>query len=204
MALNLYGKTNYEVRVPLSLQYSREPVITKSLQQPLLATQWKYSRMAQKTYLFKGMTEKATKACLFAKLFQYNRKFMQWGRMLGPASVPYGYWHSPEEFTAAGYSYMAKEPYYAQVAQFNVTRMSQAPVFNLEIQVDEIIYLYSIRDYDPNDSAQIPSIENLFAAQTYTPVDQRINDQDGGGPRYNSYLRLYSYDENLTGDTEVP
>lgn len=202
MALNLYGETNYEVQVPFSVEYSREPAITKDIYQPNRVTQWKYTRNAQKTYKFKGMTEDATKQCLTAKRYQYNRRFMPWVRFRGSVTE-YGYYHCPDEYRQAGYDYMAKDPYYAQVAQFNVSRNGDAPVYDLQITVNETIALYSTRDYDPNVLSNITNIETLFADQTVTPVDQRINSQDRGGPRYNSYLYEYKYDENLSGDVEV-
>ena len=128
---------------------------------------------------------------------------MQWVRFTGGAGNEYGYYHCPDEYSQAGYSYMVKEPYYSQVAQFDVTRSSDAPVFDLRITVNETIALYSTRDYNTDMLSSIPYVEQLFAEQTVTPVVQRINTQDTGGPRYNSYLYKYDYDNNLTGNIGV-
>ena len=202
MALNLYGKTNYEVKVPLALTYSREVGRGPDIYQPSIATQWRYIRHATKTYVFKGMTEKATKQCLTAKRQQYMRPFMYWQPWSETTGT--GYFHNSDEYNSAGYSYRNKPPYYEQVAQFNVTRVSDAPVFELQITVNETIALYSTRDYDINTLSSLTDIENLFATQTITPVNMRLAGDTTGGPRYNSYLYQYSYDENLSTDIIVP
>ena len=199
MALDSYGVTNYEVEVPLSLLYEREAAVEADIYQPTRETQWRYTRRATKTYLFKGMTEAAVKECLSAKRQQYMRKFMYWKKHSSHSNP---YFHCPDEFSSAGYSGQVKEPYYKQVASFTVMRNSDAPVYNLRITVDEVIALYSVRDYDPADPTKIDDIEELFATQTSTISPQKFAD-DSGGPRYNSYLSEYSYDEDLATDTTV-
>ena len=200
MSLNLYGKTNYEVEVPLSVMYAREAAVQADIWQPTRETQWRYTRRARKTYSFKGMTEAAVKACLEAKRQQYNRRFMYW-TIHDQHSNPY--YHNADEYSAAGYSGRVKAPYYDLVAQFDVTRTSDARVFNIRITVDETIALYSVRDYDPNDPTKLDDIEELFMDQTVTLLPQRFADDTTGGPRYNSYLREYTYDEGLATDTIV-
>lgn len=64
MALNLYGKTNYEVVVPLTIDYGRTTAITPNVYQPTLDLQYRYTRHVAKTYKFKGMTEAAVKECV--------------------------------------------------------------------------------------------------------------------------------------------
>ena len=201
MALNLYGKTNYEVDVPFSIAYSREPAMQKSQRYPTQPTQWRYTRKATKTYNFKGMTEIACKACLDEKQRQYMRLFMPWKRLTTSYS---DYYHCPDEYHFSPFGYLEEDPYRQQVAQFNVSRTSDAPVFDLQITVDETIALFSTYDYDPGTLSGCQHIEQLFSTQTLTPADERIQgDQSQGGPRYLSYLYQYDYDENLQGDTIV-
>ena len=64
MALNLYGKTNYEVVVPMTIEYGRTTAITPNVYQPTLDLQYRYTRHVTKTYKFKGMTEQTLKACI--------------------------------------------------------------------------------------------------------------------------------------------
>jgi len=81
MALNTYGKINYEVDVPMSIEYSKT-MIHPSGGRYGSEPQFMYSRHVTKTYRFKGMDMATTQDCLKAKKAQYCRKFMGW-RLLG-------------------------------------------------------------------------------------------------------------------------
>ncbi len=193
MALNLYGRTNYETVVPLSVEYAREAAVAVSG----MDTQWRYTRHATKTYKFKGLTEAAAKACLADKRRQYTRRFMAWQQ--------YSYYfRSP---TQAQYATGMTEPspYMDQVAQFSVSRDGDAPVYTVQIAIDETVAVYSTRDYDPSTASGCASIEALFATMIADP--QAECDLSGatilGVRYYHAYVHEYSYDEGLTGDVEV-
>ncbi len=198
MALSKYGKTNYEVRVPISFEYAREAAVSSSVSQPDIATQYRYTRHVAKTYLFKGMDENTVKACLDAKRRQYMRRFMQWRQFAV-------YFRCPYEFQQSPYAYMKLPPYTSQVAGFTVSRNGDAPVFDLQIAVDETAAVYSTRDYDPATAAGCAGIESLFTEMT-SDVDNNpiITDYATSPVSYrHSYANEYTYDENLATDEEV-
>jgi len=198
MSLSRYGKTNYEVKVPISFEYAREVAVSADVTQPNLATQYRYTRHVTKTYMFKGMDEKTVKACLDAKRRQYMRRFMQWRQYAC-------YFRCPYEFSQSPYGYMELPPYTSQVAKFTVSRNGDAPVFNLQIAIDETTAVYSTRDYDPTTSAGVASIETLFTKRTSDVDNYPIITGYAENPvnYYHSYTYEYAYDENLTTDVEV-
>ena len=53
MALSKYGKTNYEVKVPISFEYAREVAVSASTAHSNAATQYRSPRHVPTTYLFK-------------------------------------------------------------------------------------------------------------------------------------------------------
>lgn len=198
MSLSKYGKTNYEVKVPISFEYSREVAESANVSQPTKTPQYRYTRHVTKTYMFKGMDEKTVRACLDAKRRQYMRRFMQWREFAG-------YFRSPYEFSNSQYAYMTLPPYTAQVAKFTVSRNGEAPVFNLQIAVDETTAIYSTRDYDPITAEGVASIEALFTQRTSDIDNNPIMTGYLSNPvnYYHSYAYEYTYDEGLTTDVEV-
>ena len=170
--LNTYGKINYEVEVPLSLDYTKS-TIHKAGGQYGSTPQYMYTRRATKTYRFKGMSESTAKACLNDKKIQYNRKFMGW-KLLG------GNWYNKYYFIQFGNPSAAAEDYHAQVATFNVVRNGAAPTFDVQITVNEIVTIYGVWDYNINTPSGIGSLERKFQAYD------------------SSYISTYNYDENLT------
>lgn len=196
MALSSYGKTNYEVVVPMTIDYGRTTAITPNVYQPQLDLQYRYTRHVTKTYKFKGMTEATAKACVQAKRAQYTRRFMQW--------VLYAsYYRSPWELHNTTQSWREQPPYTEQVATFNVTRVSDAPVYDLEITINETTALYSRRNYEPTSLSAIPYIENMFVEKTQDPAGHTIVGELWNTQYYHSYAYEYSYDENLLSDTQV-
>ena len=140
MALNTYGKINYEVVVPMSIEYTKTTVHPAGGQYGSVG-QWRYGRHVQKTYKFKGMDAATTQACLNAKKRQYNRKFMGW-KMEG------NNWRNITYYEKYGRLSGAPEDYFQQVATYNVNRNGNAPSFDVQITVDEVVYLYFSTDYD--------------------------------------------------------
>lgn len=197
MALNLYGITNYSIDVPLTIEYAREAVVTPDVINPHIDTQFRYTRHATKSYKYKGMTEEAARQCLIDKRIQYARPFMYW--------TVYGlYYRYPEQYQSSGRPYLAKPPYVEQVAQFNMTRAGDAPVYDLGITVDETVALYSTRDYDPNTLSAQTQLKTMFEDKTILPLGERLmDDVNAANPRYMTYIHKYDYDENLTGDKIV-
>lgn len=197
MALNLYGKTNYCVDVPYTVEYAREVAVSPDVFNPHRDTQFRYTRHATKSYKYRGMTEEAARQCLIDKRIQYARPFLYW--------TQYGaYWRYPEQYESAGRPYLAKPPYVEQVAQFNMTRAGDAPVYDLGITVDETVALYSTRDYDPNTLSAQTYLKTMFEDKTILPPAERLMDDDMAQyGRYMTYIHKYDYDENLTGDTIV-
>lgn len=128
MAFANWGAHNYEVEVPLSIEYSRS-VVEAATGSYSTQPQYCYTRRARKTYRYKGMTEAAVKECLVAKRAQYTRRFAGWRR----------------QFTR-----MVQLPrsgdYYDQVAAFTVNR--NTVVFDLRIEIDELVNIYSLTNYD--------------------------------------------------------
>lgn len=104
MALNLYGKTNYELVVPFTIDYGRTTAITANVYQTNLEAQYRYTRHVTKSYKFKGMTEAAVKACVQAKRAQYTRRFMQWTNYIN-------YYRSPWELHNTSESWREPPPY---------------------------------------------------------------------------------------------
>lgn len=198
MALSKYGKTNYEVKVPISFEYAREVAVSANNAQPNISTQYRYTRHVTKTYMFKGMDEKTVKACLDEKRRQYMRRFMHWRQFAV-------YFRSPYEFSQSPHGYMELPPYTSQVAKFTVSRNGDAPVFNLQIAVDETTAVYSTRDYDPTTAAGTASIETLFTQRTSDIDNNPIITGYAANPvnYYHSYAYEYTYDEDLTSDVEV-
>lgn len=196
MALNLYGKTNYEIEVPLSFAYSRHVVVNKPATGSRIVPQFQYVRQATKTYSFKGMSEQALKVCIQAKQIQYTRRFMEW-------KFYAQYWRNPFELRQTPEQFVEPPPYMKNVATFNVQRPSDAPVFNLQIVVNETTTLYDTEDYSPNTDSGCQHIEELFTTQTpYTgPVPIWVNYQ--GVKYYKSYAYEYTYDEDLSTDIIV-
>lgn len=138
MAFTSWGTFNCEVISPLALDYSRATIIKGS------TSQWRYTRHATKTYLFKGMDEATLQACLIAKKRQYNRRFASWHK--GTNFI----------YTQRDSSY----DYFEQVAQFSATR--REVVYDLQIAVDETAIVYDNREFDPETDAGCASIESLF------------------------------------------
>lgn len=104
MALNTYGKINYEVMVPISIEYQ------KSVVHPAGGTygstpQYQYDRLVKKTYKFKGMDSATATRCLKDKKAQYNRKFMGW-KMMG------NNWRPPSYFSQWGIVSSSPQPYH--------------------------------------------------------------------------------------------
>lgn len=196
MALNLYGKTNYEIEVPLTFNYSRKAIVMPVSTQSTFKVQYMYTRHATKTYSFKGMTEAALQACLNEKQLLYTRRFMQW-------TFYAQYWRSPFEIHMSQQYYLEPPPYTDQVASFNVTRTSDAPVFDLQIDVNETTILYDTEDYMPNALSGVQHIEQLFTTQTTYTGSIPLWDDYRSVPYYKSYAYEYTYDENLSGDTII-
>ena len=113
------------------------------------------------------------------------------------------YYRSPWELHNTTQSWREQPPYTEQVASFNVTRTSDAPVYDLEITVDETTALYSRRDYNPTTSSGIQSIENMFVTKTQDPAGHTIVGDLWNTEYYHSYAYEYEYDENLNSDTIV-
>ena len=172
MALSTYGKINYEVEVPLSREYLRETVhpsggVYGSV--PL----YKYTRRTRKTYRFKGMTAETAQSCLNEKRAQYNRRFMGWG-LVGVD------WRPPSWFRR--YNRTPPSDYHEQVATFNVVRAGEAPVFDVQITLDEEVAIYGDWDFDVSTSVGCADCEACFAS-----IDSPV-----------SYINSYDYDESLT------
>lgn len=176
MALNTYGKKNYEVIVPISIEYTKETVHPASGQYGSTG-QWKYGRHVTKTYRFKGMDATTATACLTAKRKQYNRKFMGW-KFLG------NNWRNILYYERFGIVSSAPADYYEQVATFNVTRNGSVPTFDVQITVDEVVYLYFSTDYNIQSSTDLAIIESLFQRSS---TSNKL-----------CYVSTYDYDENLT------
>jgi hypothetical protein len=161
MAFSNYGTHNYEVVVPLSLDYASAPIEVAAgsySSTPQLC----HSRHATKTYKFKGMTEAAVKSCLADKRAQYTRRFCTWTR---------------------NWTRMVKQSsssdYYDQVATFNVTRRGDAPVFDLQITVDETVCIYSTTSYDLLTAAGRASLEAQFQRSDLSWVWKYKYDEPG-------------------------
>ena len=176
MALSTYGATNYEVEVPFSIEYTKDTVHPANGLYGFNG-QWRYGRRVQKTYKFKGMDAATTQACLTAKKKQYVRKFMGW-KMLG------NNWRNIGYYEKYGMLASAPEDYFQQVATFNVTRNGDAPSFDVQITIDETVYLYFSTDYSLQSSTDVALIEALFQRAT---AANRL-----------CYVSTYDYDENLT------
>lgn len=140
MAFDNWGAHNTETISPLVVDYGRSTVGSAGT-----TTQYRYSRHAQKTYVIKGLTEAAVKACLAEKKRQYNRKFAAWRK--GTNLI----------YTRAAIAL----DYYAQVATFNVVR--REVVYDLQITVDETALLYlNNKEYDPMTEEGCGLIEGAF------------------------------------------
>ena len=160
MAFESHGFRNYETLVPLSVEYARE-VATPPAGSWSSDVTFKYSRRATKTYVYRGMTEAAAKRCLAEKRRQYMRRFVAW-RWQG-ASVKRD---------------SSANDYYEQVATFNVSK--REVVYDVQITVDETVYIYSTRDYSPVTEAGCKYIERLF---------------NSPGTLHETWVPTYSYDE---------
>ena len=196
MALNLYGTTNYELKVPLTIDYSRETAVRKYPAQPTYGVQYRYMRHVSKTYAFKGMDEKTTKACAQAKQLQYTRKLMEW-------TFYALYYRSPWEMHYCIENWREPPPYTKPMASLNINRPSEAPVFDVEITINETVAVYSLNDFDPSTAQGVAKIEELFMDQTVDSYDNPIVGDRYTVPYYHSYVHLYDYDENLSGDIIV-
>lgn len=146
MAFANWGSHNYEVEVPLSIEYSRAPIEVAAGSYSS-TPQYCYSRRARKTYRYKGMTEAAVKECLVAKRMQYTRRFFSWRRQF------YTMIQQP-----------SSNDYYEQVAAFTVTR--NTVVFDLRIEVDEVVNIYSTTSYDLLTSQGRDALEAQFMRQS--------------------------------------
>lgn len=151
MAFTTHSFANYETLVPLALEYSREVFSSIGLD-----VTYKYIRRATKTYVFRGMTEAAAKRCLEEKRRQYMRRFVAWNFINGNAMR----------------DSMSKD-YYEQVAQFNVTK--REVVYDVQITVDETVFMYSKKDFSPLTEAGCKYIEAMFnipgiIKQTWVPT----------------------------------
>lgn len=104
MALNLYGKTNYEVVQPLSFEYNRTVAVLQYSDTTDLVSQYRYTRKATKCYKFKGLSESALSACLEAKKIQYTRRFMEW-------KFYAQYWRNPYELRMSPTPRLEPPPY---------------------------------------------------------------------------------------------
>ena len=82
-----------------------------------------------------------------------------------------------------------------------MTRVSDAPVYDLEITINETTALYSRRNYEPTSLSAIPYIENMFVEKTQDPAGHTIVGELWNTQYYHSYAYEYSYDENLLSDT---
>lgn len=182
MAFSSHSFTNYEVTVPLAIEYSRETVHPAGGNYGSVP-QYKYTRRVTKTYRYKGMTEAALKACIAAKRRQYCRRFMAWTLVGGDWKSSYelenySALHGGLEAPAA-----PAPDYFEQVAAFQVSR--EVVVFHLEIAVDESVVMYHSQEYDLNTDAGIAALEARFV-NTDTPVS------------YIAYKSPYSYDERTS------
>lgn len=196
MALNLYGETNYELIEPLSFSYNRTVAIQAYSETADLVSQYRYTRKATKTYKFKGLSEKALSACLTAKTIQYTRRFMEW-RFYAQ------YWRNPYELYKSPTPRLSPPPYTDLVATFNVSR-GAAPVYDLQITVNETVAIYDTEKYEPTTLSGVQHIETLISTKTpYTgPRPLWVSYQ--GDAYYKSYAYEFNYDENLSGDILVP
>lgn len=160
MAFNTHSFVNYETLVPLTVDYSREvvpfPPGTWSS-----AVTYKYIRRATKTYVYRGLTEAATKACITEKRLQYMRRMVAWRWVNGAMTRD-----------------SMSNDYYEQVAQFNVIK--REVVFDVQITVDESVFLYSTRDLSPVTVAGRRYIEGQF---------------NNPGTIKQTWVPTYSYDE---------
>lgn len=97
---------------------------------------------------------------------------------------------------------MAPPPYTDQVASFSVSR-SDAPVYDLQIRVNETVALYDTEDYDPSTLSGVTHIEQLFTTKTTYTGPNPLWETYAGEEYYKSYAYSYDYDENLSGDVIV-
>lgn len=114
------------------------------------------------------------------------------------------YYRSPWELHNTTQSWREQPPYTQQVATFNVTRRGDAPVYDLQITINETTALYSSRDYEPTTLSAIPSIERMFVERTSDSAGHTIVGDLWPTQYYHSYAYEYDYDENLSGDIVVP
>ena len=149
MAFTNYGLHNYEVDVPLSIEYTSGIVPGSDVSG---APQYQYVRHASKAYRFKGMTEAAVKQCLADKRRQYVRRLMNWrwqnGRYIQETKT---------------------HDYFGSVATFDVNRIGAAPVYDLRIKIDEYVSLFDSRERDLTSATDIAGLEWMF---TYTGGSQ--------------------------------
>ena len=155
MAFETHSFANYETLVPLSLEYGRG-VATPPSGSWSSSVIYKYSRRATKTYIYRGLSEAAVKKCLAEKRRQYTRRFVAW-RWQGASMVR---------------DSMSKD-YFEQVATFNVSK--REVVYDLQITVDETVYIYSTKDLSPVTEQGCKHIEALFNSpgtikQTWVPT----------------------------------
>lgn len=144
MAFTSHSSANYEVEVPLTIEYACSPV--EFGDGSSISPQRLYSRHATKVYSYKGMTETATKACAAAKRLQYMRRFATWKRAANGLFM----------------KWLQYFDYYEQVASINVRRASPAPVFDVTISVNEIVNIYSTQHLDLSSATDIATLEALF------------------------------------------
>ena len=145
MAFDKWGRFNRETSVPLSIEYSKEPVATSTFGN---TTSWfRYVRRATKSYSFKGMTEAAVKACLAEKRRQYARRMVSWQR-----------------YNTIPRALSARYDRFVNVAALNVVR--REVVYDLQITVDETVEIYLNRDFDLNTESGCKFLENNFMRRT--------------------------------------
>ena len=58
MSLSKYGKTNYEVKVPISYEYAREVAVSASNAQPDISTQYRYKGTSRRRTCSRGWTRR--------------------------------------------------------------------------------------------------------------------------------------------------
>ena len=170
MAFSSYSiDTNYEVQVPLRIEYSGGPFVLRDKYGAFISNKWsKYERRARKTFSYKGMTEAAAKSCVDAMNARYTRKFMSW------TQSGFDYYSSADaKYTNLGSR--ANPDYFQNVAEINVTR--RTVVFDVQVTVDETIVMYLKTKLDVNNATDRIELERQFKLAK------------------NSYLATYEYDE---------
>lgn len=147
MALEYFDNRNKRTDVPLHVSYSHEQITHFNDRYrlhgaPVGGNWWKFTRRAQKTYSYVGLSRSAASRCAEEKNNMYTRPFAHWVEYRNPAGDPMFAMRFRGE-RAPQIPFTQADKYYRTVATVNVTR-GDGELYSVQITVDESIVVYKL------------------------------------------------------------